>query len=94
MTEPFELTATKALELINTKKLSRQEWIESCLKRIKTREKTIKAFSFIDFENSIKMAKKFDLTNKKYSGIPFAAKDIIDIKGMPTQIITHKRRIS
>ncbi len=88
MTEPFELTATKALELINTKKLSRQEWIESCLKRIKERENKIKAFSFIDFENSIERAKKFDLTNKKNSGIPFAAKDIIDIEGMPTQMGT------
>ena len=88
MTEPFELTATKALELINANKLSREEWVESCLKRIKERENKIKAFSFIDFENSIERAKKFDLTNKKYSGIPFAAKDIIDIEGMPTQMGT------
>ena len=60
MSEPFELTATKALELINAKKLSREEWVESCLKRIKARENKIKAFSFIDFENSIERAKKFD----------------------------------
>mgnify|MGYP005744578225 CR=1 FL=1 len=38
MTEPFELTATKALELIDKNKLSYLEWIESCLGRIKTRE--------------------------------------------------------
>ena len=32
--------------------------------------------------------KNLILTNKKYSGIPFAAKDIIDIEGMPTQMGT------
>ena len=37
MTKPFELTATKALELIDQNKLSYLEWIESCLGRIKIR---------------------------------------------------------
>ena len=47
MTEPFELTATKALELIDKNELSYLEWIESCLGRIKTREPFIKAFSYL-----------------------------------------------
>ncbi len=33
MTEPFELTATKALELIDKNKLSYLEWIESLVTR-------------------------------------------------------------
>ena len=88
MTEPFELTATKALELIDKNKLSYLEWIESCLGRIKTREPFIKAFSYIDYTRPIELAKKCDQIKKKNFGIPFAAKDIIDIEGMPTQMGT------
>ena len=88
MTEPFELTATKALELIKNNKLSHTEWIESCLKRIKTREPIIKAFSFIDYKKPIELAKKYNQIKKKNFGIPFAVKDIIDIEGMPTQMGT------
>ena len=88
MTEPFELTATKALELIDKNKLSYLEWIESCLERIKTREPFIKAFSYIDYTRPIELAKKCDQIKKKNFGIPFAAKDIIDIEGMPTQMGT------
>ena len=80
MTEPFELTATKALELIDKNKLSYLEWIESCLGRIKTREPFIKAFSYIDYTRPIELAKKCDQIKKKNFGIPFAAKDIIDIE--------------
>ena len=81
MTEPFELTATKALELIDKNKLSYLEWIESCLGRIKTKEPFIKAFSYIDYTRPIELAKKCDQIKKKNFGIPFAAKDIIDIEG-------------
>ena len=65
MTEPFELTATKALELIDKNKLSYLEWIESCLGRIKTREPFIKAFSYIDYKRPIELAKKCDQIKKK-----------------------------
>ena len=58
MTEPFELTATKALELIDKNKLSYLEWIESCLGRIKTREPFIKAFSYIDYTKTNRISKK------------------------------------
>ena len=44
MTEPFELTATKALELIDKNKLSYLEWIESCLGRIKKENLLLKPF--------------------------------------------------
>ena len=88
MTEPFELTATKALKLIDNNELSYLEWIESCLERIKTREPVIKAFSFVDFESPINLAKQYDQKREKSLGIPFAAKDIIDIEGMPTQMGT------
>ena len=74
MTEPFELTATKALQLIDKNKLSYLEWIESCLGRIKIREPFIKAFSYIDYTRPIELAKKCDQIKKKNFGIPFAAK--------------------
>ena len=88
MTEPFELTATKALKLIKNNKLSHIEWVESCLERIKTREPIIKAFSFIDYKKPIELAKKCNQIKKENFGIPFAVKDIIDIEGMPTQMGT------
>ena len=88
MSEPNLLTATKAIELINQKKLSRYEWIQSCLKRIKERESLTKAWTFVDFDGALKEAKKLEDTNSKKFGIPIGVKDIIDVSGMPTQMGT------
>jgi len=88
MPEPSFLTATEAIELIKQKKLSRYEWIQSCIERIKERENITQAWTFVNFDDALKQAKKFDnITSEKF-GIPIGAKDIIDVSGMPTQMGT------
>ena len=88
MPEPSFLTATEAIELIKQKKLSRYEWIQSCIQRIKERESITKAWTFVNFDDALKQAKKFDDVKIKKFGIPIGAKDIIDVSGMPTQMGT------
>ena len=88
MTEPNFLTATEAIELIKKKKLSRYEWVQSCIKRIKQRENITQAWTFVNFDEALKQAKKFDDINSEKFGIPIGAKDIIDVSGMPTQMGT------
>ena len=88
MSEPCFFTATEAIELIKKKKLSRYEWIESCIKRIKERESITQAWTFVNFDDALKQAKKFDDINSEKFGIPMGAKDIIDVSGMPTQMGT------
>lgn len=88
MSEPNFLTATESIKLIKEKKLSRYEWMESCIKRINKRESITQAWTFVDFEKALEDAKKLDKTNSKKPGIPIGAKDIIDVSGMPTQMGT------
>jgi len=88
MPEPSFLTATEAIELIKQKKLSRYEWIQSCIQRIKERESITKAWTFVNFDDALKQAKKFDDVKIEKFGIPIGAKDIIDVSGMPTQMGT------
>jgi len=88
MTEPNFLTATEAIELIKQKKLSRYEWVQSCIQRIKQRENITQAWTFVNFDEALKQAKKFDDINSEKFGIPIGAKDIIDVSGMPTQMGT------
>ena len=59
MTEPNFLTATEAIDLIKQNKLSRYEWVESCINRINERENITQAWTFVDFVDALKQAKKF-----------------------------------
>ena len=88
MTEPNFLTATEAIDLIKQNKLSRYEWVESCINRINERESITQAWTFVDFDDALKQAKKFDDMKGEKFGIPIGAKDIIDVSGMPTQMGT------
>ena len=38
MTNPYELTATEAIELIKNRKLSIYEWVLSCFDKIKQKD--------------------------------------------------------
>ena len=85
MTEPYELTATEAIQLIRKKELSIFEWVSSCLKRINEKENQVKAWIYLDEENALKKSKELDDSNKPdLLGIPFGIKDIIDASNLPT----------
>ena len=89
MTEPYELSASDAIKKIKNKSLSIHEWVLSCIERIKDKEPKVKAWAFLDEDNSLKKAKDFDdvIPNNKI-GIPFGVKDIIDVANLPSGLGT------
>ena len=89
MTNPYEFTATKAIELIKNRKLSIYEWVSSCFDRIKQKDNDVKAWIYLDEENALKKAKQLDhLNDHSLLGIPFGIKDIIDASNVPTGLGT------
>ena len=56
MTNPYEFTATEAIELIKKRKLSIYEWVSSCFDRIKQKDSEVKAWIYLDKENALKAA--------------------------------------
>ena len=85
MTNPFELTATDAIKLIGNNKLSRYEWVQSCLERIREKEDLVKAWVYLDEDRALEKAKQLDNENNESQlGIPFGIKDIIDASNTPT----------
>ena len=65
-----KLTLDEAIELIKQRKLSRYEWVQSCLERIEERENLTKAWTYLDIEGSLNQAKKLDdLKEKPRDGI-------------------------
>ncbi len=90
MTIPFELTATDAIKLIRENKLSRYEWVQSCLERIREKEDLVKAWVYLDEDRALEKAKQLDNENDKSQlGIPFGIKDIIDASNTPTGFGTN-----
>ena len=55
MTNPYELTATEAIELIKNRKLSIYEWVSSCFDRIKQKDERGKG---MDISRRRKCSKK------------------------------------
>ena len=89
MTEPYELCASDAIKQIQNKTLSIHEWVLSCLKRIKEKEPQVKAWAYLDEDNSLNKAKEYDeLKSKDKVGIPFGVKDIIDVANLPSGLGT------
>lgn len=84
-----QLTATEAAQLIRSGKLSSEKLVTVLLERIKT-HKDLNAFLNIDEAATLAAARNADATVKegkplgKLHGVPFAIKDNIDVKGLPT----------
>lgn len=75
MTNPFELSATEAIELIKNRKLSIYEWVLSCFNRIKQKDSDVKAWIYLDEKNALKKARQLDeLNDSSLLGIPFGIK--------------------
>ena len=84
--EPHALTATEALRRIEAGSLSAVEWVVSCHERIQQREPEIRAWASLD-QRVVE-----DVTARTRRGegpfIPVGAKDIIDVRGLPTMMGT------
>ena len=85
-TKPYELTAVEAADLIKRRQLSCEELTRSCLARIEERDRSIRAWSYVDPERAVRMARELD--KSAYAGIlyglPVGLKDVIDTVDMPT----------
>lgn len=83
------LTITKALELLQTKKISSKELVEETLKIIKILDPKVRAFLKIFEEEALVQAEQADKKITKGEkgillGIPISIKDNICIRGYPT----------
>jgi Asp-tRNA(Asn)/Glu-tRNA(Gln) amidotransferase A subunit family amidase len=87
MTQPCYLTATQASDAIAAGKLSSEELIRSCLARVAAREAEVKAWSYIDHDRAVRIARELDKQEprSRLHGIPVGVKDMIDTRDMPTQ---------
>jgi Asp-tRNA(Asn)/Glu-tRNA(Gln) amidotransferase A subunit family amidase len=85
MTQPYELTACDALDLIRDKRLSAEELVRSCLGRIEALEPMIGAWAHVAGEAAVEAARSVDPAGPgALLGIPIGIKDVIDTADMPT----------
>ncbi len=79
------LSATEIAKKIKSGQTTPSIVMQDCLARIKEREELIGAFSFIDYDKALELAELADKNPSEgsLSGVPFAVKDIIDVKGYP-----------
>lgn len=85
MTEPFRLTASQALKLIQNGDLTVEGWAKSLLDRIKERDHMVKAWAFLDSDSVLEQARKLDQVPPEkrgpLHGVPIGVKDVILTKG-------------
>ncbi|HEY9809158.1 MAG TPA: AtzE family amidohydrolase [Halomicronema sp.] len=89
----FDFTTADALttaEAIRSQKITAIQTVNAALKRIAERDKTLNCFTYIATETALKEAAEIDkkIANKEetgpLSGVPFAVKNLFDIKNIPT----------
>ena len=89
MTQPYELTAWQAAELLQQKNLSARELVMSVLERIEQVEGQIHAFRTIMQEQALASAQQVDESRARgeslppWAGIPIALKDNMCMRGVP-----------
>ncbi|KAL2863988.1 amidase [Aspergillus lucknowensis] len=87
--EPCRLTATKALDLIRSNKLTVEAYARSLLSRIESRNAAVKAWAYLDPELVLEQARRLDEipVDKRgpLHGLPVGIKDIMHTKDMPTE---------
>ncbi len=90
MTEPCDLDAIDARDLIGLKKLSAAELVESCITRIEAVDPAVNAMVARDFERARVAAKESDAAVARGTelgplhGLPFGVKDLQDVAGLRT----------
>lgn len=90
-TAPHRLSASAASRLIAARKMSAEELVRDCLHRIAARDGAVKAWSHLDPDRAIRLAREADRRifadgpRGPLDGLPFGVKDIIDTADMPTE---------
>jgi Asp-tRNA(Asn)/Glu-tRNA(Gln) amidotransferase A subunit family amidase len=87
----LRLSAPQIAAAVREGRLTSQELIEACLKRIEAREAEVQAWAFLDPEHARKQARAADEHRKRgrplgpLHGMPVGVKDIVDTADMPTE---------
>jgi Asp-tRNA(Asn)/Glu-tRNA(Gln) amidotransferase A subunit family amidase len=88
--DAYKLSASEALALFASGKLTSVELVKSCLAQITQTDDAIRAWVYLDPEDALKQAAECDRIRKAgmaigaLHGIPVGLKDIIDTAEMPT----------
>lgn len=84
----YRMTASQALSLIQSNKLTVENYAKSLLSRIQERDSVVKAWAFLDPEFVLTQARKLDAIPSSergpLHGIAIGVKDVILTKDMPT----------
>ncbi|CBF87407.1 amidase [Aspergillus nidulans FGSC A4] len=87
--EPYRLTATQSLPLIQDAKLSVENYARSLLSRIESRDPTVQAWAYLNPEQVLEQARQLDRVpidqRGPLHGVPIGVKDVIYTKDMPTE---------
>lgn len=85
MTEPYRLTASQALALMQKGDLTVEDYAKSLLSRVKARDDVVKAWAYLDPEFVLAQARKLDQIPAEkrgpLHGIAVGVKDVILTKG-------------
>jgi hypothetical protein len=85
MTEPYRLTASQALALMQKGELTVEDYAKSLLARIKARDDVVKAWAFLNPELVLTQARKLDQIPAEkrgpLHGVAIGVKDVILTKG-------------
>ncbi|MFD1211870.1 amidase [Arthrobacter sp. GCM10027362] len=91
MTEPWELGIAEAASLIRARRLGAVELLDSVLGRLRSTEGYARAWAHVDEDGARTAARAADAqtssgeTPGPLHGIPVGVKDVIDVRGMPTE---------
>lgn len=85
---PNALSAVKAAQRIAEGSLSSETLVNACLQRINERDALVGAWTFVDAEAVLREARARDAQRPAGAlhGVPIAVKDVIDVRGMPTEM--------
>jgi amidase len=88
MTEPFRLTASQVLALMQNGDLTVEDYAKSLLARIKERDHLVKAWAYLDPDFVLAQAKKLDQIPHEergpLHGVAIGVKDVMLTKGTIT----------
>lgn len=80
-------TASAIADAIRSGETTAISVVEQCLATIETRDKKLNAFTDLTRERALARAKAVDAAKEKgpLAGVPFAVKNLFDVKGFPTR---------
>lgn len=80
-------TASAIADAIRSGETTAISVVEQCLATIETRDKKLNAFTDLTRERALARAKAVDAAKDKgpLAGVPFAVKNLFDVKGLPTR---------